>query len=283
MSSWRERSSNLVRCLWLAWRFPVGFFGSGLAKCLATVWGMYHCLYGSVSGIPKLVRKGGSLGCSHYGRIVSGGPCFDGRRPKLCERATICSVAAVLGWNTSSWRSWVPRLGDTTGGILYAGVAALRVTLATPKCIFPSGGDDGAVSALPCGMQQRSKTLPSWALFDCLGKPGQVGCLGCLHTWRFGLPICTLRRPSHYLQPCSTPLSGLRTCWTPPPRPKTAGRGGGSSGKSGVASSSPPPCFPPLPSTPRTPGEHGFVTIDSSDSSGSDEGAGGGQDSPGGL
>ena len=31
--SWKERSSNLVRCLCLVWQFSVGFFGSGLAKC----------------------------------------------------------------------------------------------------------------------------------------------------------------------------------------------------------------------------------------------------------
>ena len=46
------------------------------------------------------------------------------------------SLGAVLGWDTSSWRSWVRRLGDTAGGILCAGVGALRVTLATPEMQF---------------------------------------------------------------------------------------------------------------------------------------------------
>ena len=36
-----------MHCLWLAWRLSVGFFGLGVAKCLASVPGMYHCLYGS--------------------------------------------------------------------------------------------------------------------------------------------------------------------------------------------------------------------------------------------
>ena len=70
-------------------------------------------------------------------------PCLDGFRPKTRERATIYSLEEVLGWNTSSWRSWVRHLGDIAGGILCARVAALCVTLATPKCSFSSGGDDG--------------------------------------------------------------------------------------------------------------------------------------------
>ena len=81
-----------MRCLWLVWQFSVGFFGSGLAKYLASVWGMCHCLYGYVSGIPKLVRRGGSFGRSCHGQMVSGRPCFGGRRPKMCERPTICSL-----------------------------------------------------------------------------------------------------------------------------------------------------------------------------------------------
>ena len=50
-------------------------------------------------------------------------------------------------------RFWVRRLGDTAGGILCAGLVALRVTLATPICSFSSGGGDGAVSARPCNMR----------------------------------------------------------------------------------------------------------------------------------
>ena len=41
--------------------------------------GDVSCLYGYVSGIPKLVRRGDSLGRSRHGRMVSGRPCFGGR------------------------------------------------------------------------------------------------------------------------------------------------------------------------------------------------------------
>ena len=85
-SSWRERSFNLVCCLWLAWRFFVGSFGFGLASCLASVWGMYHCLYGSGSGIPKLVRRVGSHGPYHPGRIDTERPCLDGSKPGLASQ-----------------------------------------------------------------------------------------------------------------------------------------------------------------------------------------------------
>ena len=89
-------------------------------------------------------------------------------------------------------------LETAAGGLLCAGVAAVRVTLATFECSLASGGDDGAVSALPCGMRQRSKTLPSRGPFYCLRKPWLVGQLGYLLTWWFGLPKCTQRRPNLY-------------------------------------------------------------------------------------
>ena len=140
-------------------------------------------------------------------------------------------------------------------------------------------------------MRQRSKTLPLWALFDCLGRRGQGGRPGCPHTWRFGLPICTPRKLIPYPPPHSSPPCGLRTCRTapPPPRSGTVG-GGGSYGKSGVASSTrtaPPPPFAPslCPAPPRPQEELGFVTVDSNDSSGSDpkEGGGGGRVCTGGV
>ena len=173
----------------------------------------------------------------------------------------------------------------------------LRVTLATLRCRFSSGGGGGAVSAPPCGMQPHSRTLRSWGLFGCLRRPALEGQPGYLLTWRFGPPICTLWRPSRYPQPHSTPRPGLRTYWTPPPPapacdtgayaspvsvaswPCTQSHWGGSSTWSGIASSStrPPPPSPSAgyvaPPGPR--GEGGaFVTVNSSDSSGSEEGGG---------
>ena len=59
--------------------------------------------------------------------------------------------------------------------MLYVGVAALRATLATPRCNSSYGGEDGAASARPYAMQRRSKTQRSWAIFDCLGRPAHKG------------------------------------------------------------------------------------------------------------
>ena len=52
-------------------------------------------------------------------------------------------------------------------GMLCVGMAPLSVALATPQCNSSSGGGDGEASAWPGTMQQRSKVLRSWALFDC--------------------------------------------------------------------------------------------------------------------
>ena len=259
-SSWRERHSNLVRCLWLAWRFSVGFFGFGLAKYLASVWGMYHCSHGCGSGTPKLVRRAGSQGPYRHGWIVTKSPCLDGLRPKTCEQATNSFLEEVLGWNTSSWNSWVQHLGDTDGGIFCARAAALRVTLATPKCSFSSGGDDGAVSALPCGMQHRSKTLPSWGLFDCLRKPGLVGQPGYL-LW---IPLNHLEvwAPNMYLAEAEPlppaafhPPALLEDLLDPPPpkdlKPLPEGVPPQGQGSQALP---PPPPFHRLPSAPGTPG-----------------------------
>ena len=64
-SSLREQSSSLVHCLWLAWQCFVGSFGFALVRCMASVWGMYHCRYGS----PRLVRRAGNRGPYRLGRI----------------------------------------------------------------------------------------------------------------------------------------------------------------------------------------------------------------------
>ena len=50
----------------------------------------------------------------------------------------------------------------------YAGVAALRVALATPKCNFSSSGAASAAWARPCDMRPGSKTRQSSGLFACL-------------------------------------------------------------------------------------------------------------------
>ena len=102
-------------------------------------------------------------------------PCFAGWRPRACGRGTTCSLGAVHGWSTSFWKSWALRLGGTAVGILCAGVAALRVTLATLSCSSSSGGDVGAVSGPLCDMRQRSKMRQSWALLDCLRSPARGG------------------------------------------------------------------------------------------------------------
>ena len=130
-SSSREQSFSLVRCLWRAWPCFVGFFGFGLARCLGFVWVTNKCPYGSGSGIPKLVRRAGNHAPYRPGRIDITRLCVGGQKPRACGRATTCSLGAVHGWSTSSWKSWALRLGGTAGGILCAGLAALRVTLAT--------------------------------------------------------------------------------------------------------------------------------------------------------
>ena len=89
-------------CLWLAWRFFVGSFGFGLARCLTSVWGMYQCHYGSGSGIPKLVRGACGHGPYRPARIDTKRPRLDGPRLRACERATICFLEGVLGWRTCS-------------------------------------------------------------------------------------------------------------------------------------------------------------------------------------
>ena len=104
-----------MRCLWPVWQSSVGFFGSGLVKYLVCVWWMCHYLSRCSPGIRKRVRKGGSQRHSRHGRMVSERPCSNGQTPRDCEQATTCSLEAVHGWSTSSWRSWVRHFGDVYG------------------------------------------------------------------------------------------------------------------------------------------------------------------------
>ena len=235
---------------WVLW-LPVGEV-SGLRM------GDVSLPYGSGYGIPKLVRRAGNHAPSRPRRIDIVRLCFGGRKPMACGRATTCSLGAVYGWSTSSWKSWAQRLGGTAGGILCAGLAALRVTLATLSCSFSYGGGAGAVSGPPCDMQRRSKMRQSWGLFDCLRRPAPGGQPERLPTWKSGPPICTHRRQSLCRQRHSTPLLGQRTCWTSPPPPlhKAAGGGGG-----GCPDGREPPDLPweplPMPWTARPPPDLG--------------------------
>ena len=103
-------------------------------------WLMWRCLSGCSSRFRSQESTGGSLGPSPRGQMGSKKPCSVGARPRACERATTYFPGVVRGWSTSSWRSWAQHLRGTAGGMLCAEVAALRVTLATPRCNYCSGG-----------------------------------------------------------------------------------------------------------------------------------------------
>ena len=219
------------------------------------------CLYlsGCGCGIPKPVRRGCSLDRSRHGRMVSGRPCCGGRKPKAGKQATTCSLEVVLGWNTSSWRSWVRRLGDTVRGILCAGVAAPRVTLATPRCSVSSGGGDGAVSARPCNMRWRSGAPPSWALFVCLrrrgrGVGGGAGVFTHLEVWAPNMyPAEAEPLPPAAFHPPVCPAD-LSTPPPPDPGPLEGGVLPGSE-ESRVPPEPPPPLRPPCALRPPNPWE----------------------------
>ena len=108
---------------------------------------------------------------------------------------------------------------------------------------------------------------------------GGGGQPGFLPTWRFGPPTCSHRRLSLFLRSHSAPQLGRRICCPPPPpaAPQAAG-GGRLSGRPRAARSSfaaPTPAVPP-PTPPNGPrGVDGaFVTVDSSNSSGFEDGGG---------
>ena len=99
---------------------------------------------------------------------------------------------------------------------------------------------------------------------------------GSSHTWRFGLPICSAQKLSPCPQLCSIPPPCWRLCLTPPPPLQNGSSRGGVSRhdkRLGHPSAPPPGLLHP---PPQLPGDRGFVTIDSSDSFGS-EGQGGGR------
>ena len=249
--SLRELRICLVHCLWLAWSCLAGFLGYGLAKYLGSAWGMYQVPYGYGSGTPKLVRRAGSHGPSHHGRIAIERPCFAAQRPRACGPMTTCFLEAERGWSTGSWKSWALRLGGNAAGMLCAGVAALRVTFATPKCSSSSGGAAGAVLGPPCGMQQLSRTRQSWALYDCLRSQERWGQRGFSPIWRSGPPICSQRRLSPFRRRRSTPQLGQRICWTPPPPQLHPSLWGGD--LQGELEPPDPPRRPPAPVFPPRP------------------------------
>ena len=122
----------------------------------------------------------------------------------------------------------------------------LRVTLATPKCSSSSGGGDGAVSALPCGMRQLPRRYRRGPSSIALGSRGGWGDQGAHTLGGLG----SLYVPRRGRAPASSRVPPLTTCRTPPPPPGLRPLGGGSSGKLGVASSSAPPPAPLCPAPP---------------------------------
>ena len=112
---------------------------------------------------------------------------------------------------------------------------------------------------------------------------GGGGQPGCLPTWRSGPPICSHRRLTLYQRQHSTPPPAWpQDLFDPPPTaPKAAGGGGCPDGREPPGLPLEPP---PIPWTPRPPpgiqGAGAFVTVNSSDSSGSEEGGGGSAGSP---
>ena len=223
-SSWRKRSSSLVCCLWLAWRFFVVSFGFGVGEVSGLRMGdvslpLWLRFWNSKSAEEgwqsrpispwadryreALLRWSEAKGLRASDRLFPGG--------SACLEHKFLEVLGSMPWKHCRWHSL--RRGGSTA--CYA---------RHPRSRFSCGGGDGAASAPPCDMRRHSKMLQSSGLFDCLRRPGLEGQLGYLLTWRFGLPICTLRSLSLYRPPRSTPRPGLRTCWTPPPlAPKALG------------------------------------------------------------
>ena len=175
---------------------------------------------------------------------------------KGCERATTCSLDAVLGWNTRSRRSWVSRLGGTAGGILCAGVATLRVTLATPDAVFPKVGEMAQCRHGPAicdSVPRRCRREPS-SIASSGGAKGRdrgvhaLGGLGSQYVPHEAEPLPAAFHPPVWPEDLSDP---------PPPFGDRWRRG--SHGKSRVADSSgshspqPPSLHPPFPLHPQTP------------------------------
>ena len=195
---------------------------------------------------------------SRTGRIDIVRPCFAGQRPRPCGPMTTCFLGAVHGWSTGSWKSWALRLRGTAVGILCAGPAALRVTVATPRCSSSSGGAVGAVSGPLCGMRQRSRTRQSGALFDFLrsqARAGATGVLTHLEVWAPNMfPAEAEPLPTAAFHPPAWPEDLLDP---PLAAPKAVGRG---DCREELAPPDPPrqnsaPGFPPPPDPPPIPGD----------------------------
>ena len=176
----------------------------------------------------------------------------------MCERATTYFLGAVRGWSTSSWRSWVQRLGGAIGGMLYVGVAALRVTLAIPQVQFFLwwGRRRSVGTALRYAI-----VFQDAAVVGPLRMPLEAGTRGggsgSSHTWIFGLPICSAQKLSPCPQLCSIPPPCWRPCLTPSPQ-NGSSRGGVSrhDKRLGHPSAPPPrPTSPPPPPSSRGTGD----------------------------
>ena len=136
--------------------------------------------------------------------------------------------------------------------MLCAGVAALRVTLATPRCSSSSGGAASAVLGPPCGMQQHSRTRRSWALYDCQRSQKRGGAsrvLAHLEVWAPNMfPAEAEPLPAAAFDPPAWPEDSLDP---PPPPLHPTLRGGGtfraSSNRRTPLGSLRPRCSPPDP------------------------------------
>ena len=275
-----------MRCLLLSWRFFVGLFNFGWAKYLASVWGMYHCFCGCGIGTPKPVRRAGSHGPSRRGRIVTERSCLDRLRPKTCERATIYSLEEVLGGKKSSWRSWVRHLGDSRRwpSLRRGGSGACYARHIRMQFSFWWGRWRSVGTALRYATAFQDAAVPGPVLLPAEAVAGgATRVLTHLVVWA---PKMYPAQAEPLSQRHSSPLPGLRSCWTLPLYLKPLA-GGGLVLPQGQGSQALPPPFallPPVAQRPRDPtGGGGFVTVDSSDSFGSQEGGGDGRNSPDGL
>ena len=152
------------------------------------------------------------------------------------------------------------------------------------RCVLRSPPPDAALplvgplahcrdrSAVCNSVPGRGSRGPSSTAYGARLGGGQQG---FLPTKRSGPPICSQRRLSPFRRRPSTPQLGRKTCWTPPPPLHPRPQGGGLSGQAratGTPSAAPDPGVPP-PTQPGSTGVGGaFVTVDSSDSSGSEDG-----------
>ena len=244
-----------MRCLLLSWRFFVGLFNFGWAKYLASVWGMYHCFCGCGIGTPKPVRRAGSHGPSRRGRIVTERSCLDRLRPKTCERATIYSLEEVLGGKESSWRSWVRHLGDSRRwpSLRRGGSGACYARHIRMQFSFWWGRWRSVGTALRYATAFQDAAVPGPVLLPAEAVAGgATRVLTHLVVWA---PKMYPAQAEPLSQRHSSPLPGLRSCWTLPLYLKPLAGGGWFFRKvRGRKLFRPPlPSFHRLPSAPGTP------------------------------